>query len=374
MRTFITCTAISIAVAMGASGAVKAHEAVEQAREEARVDAMQATTTAFIATLNDAQRDLVIAAIDDVGTRTNWSNLPVGVAPRSGIAVEEMNSGQRIAFHAMLAAAFSSQGYLTTTTIMSNEDVLHELSASIIATMSEDDPLRAQREAFIANYDAEKFYVVVFGDPQGSDWGWTVTGHHYAVNFTVSSGRIVFTPLFLGANPQVVPEGRFAGFRLLQHEADRAMALIASLDAAQLERAVIADAVDGQVFAGPGRQDRIAAPLGIPASDLGPLQHYLLEALVNEFLDHASDEASARQRLAIDEDGVESLHFAWWGPTGEPTGRYMFRIQGPSILIDYVRESSGDDAFNHVHSIVRDPSNDYGADWLAIHYDESHGE
>lgn len=27
---------------------------------------------------------------------------------------------------------------------------------------------------------------------------------------------------------------------------------------------------------------------------------------------------------------------------------------------------------NHVHSIVRDPSNDYGEDWLGRHYEEHH--
>lgn len=29
-------------------------------------------------------------------------------------------------------------------------------------------------------------------------------------------------------------------------------------------------------------------------------------------------------------------------------------------------------AYNHVHSIVRDPANDYGAEWLKLHYDGAH--
>lgn len=374
MRFFITCAAISIAAAVALTGSARAHDPVEHALEEARAEAMQEATLAFLAALDDMQQAAATASIDDVAIRTNWSNLPVSMAPRSGIAVEDMDHRQRIALHAMMAAAFSSQGYLTTTTIMSNEDVLHGMMANIIAGMPEDDPSRAEGEAFIETYDAEKFYVVVFGDPRGSDWGWTVTGHHYAVNFTVSDGRIAFTPLFMGANPQVVQEGRYAGFRLLQHETDRAMALIGSLEAAQLERTVIANAVDEQVFAGLGQQDRYQTPYGIRASELNPIQSRLLRGLLDEFLDDASDEAADRQRLAIDEDGADTLHFAWWGSLDDPTGRYMFRIQGPSILIDYVREPSSGGAFNHVHSIMRDPSNDYGADWLAIHYDESHDE
>jgi hypothetical protein len=52
-------------------------------------------------------------------------------------------------------------------------------------------------------------------------------------------------------------------------------------------------------------------------------------------------------------------------------------VHGPSILIEYIRERGvgGDQgAANHVHSIVRDPSNDYGEDWLELHYQEHHNE
>jgi hypothetical protein len=188
----------------------------------------------------------------------------------------------------------------------------------------------------------------------------------------VADGKIAFTPLFLGANPQTVPEGRYAGWRILQHEADRAFSLMGALSPAQMKEAVIADAVDNAVFAGKGRQDRAGKPRGIAASALDPVQRQLLIAVIDEYLGDASDEAAARQRAAIAKDGPDTLHFAWWGPTGDPRARYMFRVEGPSIIIDYVREGSPDGGFNHVHSIARDPANDYGAGWLAQHYTEAH--
>lgn len=132
--------------------------------------------------------------------------------------------------------------------------------------------------------------------------------------------------------------------------------------------------VDGGIFAGPGNQESHKTAFGIKATDLDPVQRRLLDALLDKYLADASDEAAARQRAAIKADGPESLRFAWWGPIDEPRGRYMFRVQGPSVLIDYVREGSGDGEYNHVHSIIRDPSNDYGADWLQRHYDEAHQE
>jgi hypothetical protein len=70
-------------------------------------------------------------------------------------------------------------------------------------------------------------------------------------------------------------------------------------------------------------------------------------------------------------DDARLAHW-WWGPTDNPAARYMFRVYGPSILIDYVREKSSDRGYNHVHSIARDPSNDYGSEWLKHHYEEAH--
>ena len=56
-----------------------------------------------------------------------------------------------------------------------------------------------------------------------------------------------------------------------------------------------------------------------------------------------------------------------------PRQRHYYRVHGPSVLIEYTIERGvGGDAANHVHSIVRDPGNDYGEDWLGHHYKESH--
>ena len=372
----MTVKVIALAAAVLALGLpvqpVMAHESPEHVLEASRVAAMRASTLAFLASLDDAGRAKVQASLEDNARRTAWSNLPAQMAPRSGLTVAEMNAAQRQALHAMLAAAFSSQGYLKTVTSMWHEDVLHELTLAAAAKRPDGDPRKAQAIAIAPDYDSGKFYITVFGDPGSANWGWMMTGHHYAANFTVAGGKIAFTPLFLGANPQTVPEGRYAGWRILQHEADRAFALLGALNPEQVKQAVVADAVDNGIFAGKGQQDRIAAPKGIAASALDPVQRQLLLAVIDEYLGDASDEAAARQRAAIVKDGPDKLHFAWWGPTGDPKARYMFRVQGPSIVIDYVREPSPDGGFNHVHSIARDPTNDYGAGWLAQHYPEAH--
>jgi len=47
---------------------------------------------------------------------------------------------------------------------------------------------------------------------------------------------------------------------------------------------------------------------------------------------------------------------AWSGPTTNGSAAY-FRIQGPTLVIEYAPQGSVD----HIHTIYRDPTNDYGA-------------
>ncbi|MFZ9054107.1 MAG: DUF3500 domain-containing protein [Woeseiaceae bacterium] len=68
----------------------------------------------------------------------------------------------------------------------------------------------------------------------------------------------------------------------------------------------------------------------------------------------------------IEEAGWDKLWFSWRGPV-DPKGIFYYRVHGPRVLIEYNRQDA-----NHDHMIVRDPTNDYGEDWLGKHYKESH--
>ena len=46
------------------------------------------------------------------------------------------------------------------------------------------------------------------------------------------------------------------------------------------------------------------------------------------------------------------------GPTTNGKGAY-FRIQGPAVLIEYAPQGAGDTNTDHIHTIYRDPTNDY---------------
>jgi len=52
---------------------------------------------------------------------------------------------------------------------------------------------------------------------------------------------------------------------------------------------------------------------------------------------------------------VKDTYFAWSGPTAAGSVSY-FRVQGPTVVIEYAAQGSTD----HIHTIVRELGNDYG--------------
>jgi hypothetical protein len=70
----------------------------------------------------------------------------------------------------------------------------------------------------------------------------------------------------------------------------------------------------------------------------------------------------------IKKAGVEKLTFAWAGSL-KPGAGYYYRIQGPMLLIEL--DNTQNNA-NHVHSVVRDLTNDFGEDIFREHYEKEH--
>jgi hypothetical protein len=59
---------------------------------------------------------------------------------------------------------------------------------------------------------------------------------------------------------------------------------------------------------------------------------------------------------------VKEMYFSWSGPTTAEAGANItayYRIQGPHLVIEYAPQS--DEPGNHVHTMYRDPTNDYGS-------------
>ena len=86
----------------------------------------------------------------------------------------------------------------------------------------------------------------------------------------------------------------------------------------------------------------------------------MLLDLAREWVGILNDEAAAAKMAEIKANLPETW-FAWSGPTTNGSGAY-FRIQGPTLLIEYSpqRQRGGAPDPSHIHTIYRDPTNDYG--------------
>ena len=327
-------------------------------------DEMTAAADAFITTLDAGQREYtVLPLLGD--ERTTWSNLPIIMVSPKGMLVGDMNDDQRLAVHDLLRASMSSQGYAKAAGIMWLDDILHEIES---ARLESDPEWRADpfRKAFVATRSSGNYSFAIFGEPAGGDWGWKLAGHHFAVNFTVSDERVGFTPMFVGSNPATIETGPYAGWMALPHEASRGIDLMTSFTDAQQKAATIADVVADDVFEGPGRRASLTKYEGLRADELSVAQMTLLRALVDEYVGNVGFDSAAAQMALIDEAGWDELWFSWRGPV-DLHGEFYFRVHGPRLLIEYNRQNP-----THEHSVMRDPLNDYGEDWLEHHYKEYH--
>src|SRR5207249_9765911 len=107
---------------------------------------------------------------------------------------------------------------------------------------------------------------------------------------------------------------------------------------------------------------------GLPASDLDAAQKKLLLALVDEYVRNADADAAVRHLDAIQRAGIDQLHFSWRGPTNDVRSPFYYRLHGPRLIIEFAVQEP-----NHIHTIMRDPQNDYGMDWLGLHYEDMRG-
>lgn len=132
-----------------------------------------------------------------------------------------------------------------------------------------------------------------------------------------------------------------------------------SLDVDQRQRAVLNYRAADLVL-GPGQDAKRIAPEGLPVSAMNGQQKALLTGVIEEWVGIMND-AAAEPRMAQLKADLNDTWFAWSGPLDFSQGTNItayYRIRGPHLVIEYAPQS--DEPANHVHTIYRDPTNDYG--------------
>jgi hypothetical protein len=334
--------------------------------EDAPTPAMVEAVKLLLRVLSPAQRSAMCFPVDSELWR-HWQNTELYVE-HHGLRLDEVGTPVREMVLAVLRASLSGTGYDVTRGVMQLNRFLGDLVAG---------PEVLGEWAYI---------FCLFGTPSESEpWGWQLFGHHLSLNCFVIGRQMVFTPCFLGAEPNYADTGPFAGTRLFEDEERGGLALMRSLSPGQQNRAIVAHSMvggdlppDRRHFAdnlhlgGAYQDNRIVPYEGLRASELSALQRRDLLELVASYVAPLPPGPLAA-RLAEAERHLAETHFCWIGGSDEASPFY-YRIQSPVVFIEFdhhagVFLTNAEPAKFHVHTIVRTPNgNDYGIDLLRLHY------
>ena len=164
--------------------------------------------------------------------------------------------------------------------------------------------------------DSELYYFTIFGKPGNEGaWGWRVEGHHFSLNVTIVDGT---------APKDIITFNK--------------------------------------------RKAMIDNPAGIAFAQLHDAEKKQLKDLVADYAERLRGELADDDLKRIDAAGWDNVKFAWAGglDRGQP---HYYRVQGPTFLVEY--DNTQNNA-NHVHSVWRDLTRDFGEDLLLKHYQADH--
>jgi len=324
-----------------------------------------AAAQALLTTLTQADRTKVQFPFDGP-QKSGWSNLPTGIFKRAGLRLGDLTPPQRTAAMSLLSTAFSPEGYRKVVEIMRGDEVLrkNDTGPGPGGPPPGGPPPRGQGNAPGGPggtpggpphvvFGEDEYYLAFVGTPSAAaPWMIQFGGHHLAINLTLAASEATLAPSLTGAQPaRFTIEGRT--MRPLGNENDKAFDLINALDEAQRKQAILPYTVSDLVL-GPGQDGRTIQPEGVRGSALTPAQQSMLLDLVREWAG-IMNIAFAEPRMAEIRAHLAETYFAWSGPTTNGSMAY-FRVQGPTLVIEYAPQRSID----HIHTIYRDPTNDYG--------------
>lgn len=361
---------------------------------------MAAIAGELLAALDDEQRAVVQWPFPSQDERERWFYTPTD---HGGLTLHGLSPDRQRLVMRLVDSVMSRPGYVTVSTVMGLENVLDQLEGW------------GALWNFPRGRDPQRYFLRIFGTPGDAQWGWRLGGHHISLHITVKDGEIISsTPCFLGADPASSPLLGGAQLRPLAGCEDLARDLLASLDDHQRSLAIVSpvppvdlvganrpfltegdrplplsmvwrDAFSGELrdlveTIQTAEEDKIGlteshldalawstTPKGLAAAQMSPAQREILTALLDTYVGRVRDDIGERDRARIAEH-FDLIHFAWAGPDERGRAHY-YRLQGPRILAEY--DNTTRDA-NHVHTVWRDPVNDFGVDALGLHHRNAH--
>ena len=273
----------------------------------------------------------------------NWSNLPAGRTgfERNGVRIGDLGESARAALFDFLAAALSAAGAELVRGIIAAEGVLAD----------------APRASGLG-WHPDNYWLAFFGEPAaGADWSWQFGGHHLAINVAVTAaGAKSMSPSFIGIEPAAFLLAGTAVAPMRDHAAG-GVAMLGALPAGQRSAAIVAGR-RRDLYAGAGRDGAVPPVEGSRVAEWPADRQRQLLDLIALWVG-VMPPAAADRRLADIEAELPEVRFAWHGPV-DGSGSFYYRIQGPTLLIEFSTRGSLGAEGGHYHSIYRNPTNEYG--------------
>ena len=326
--------------------------------EEAPTAEMVAAAEKLLAAASPEQRDRLSYAVD-AHEWQSWAN-PEFMQHDTGLRLDELEPALRDAALGLVEASLGASGYALVRNLMRINGFLGDL-VELPELMNE----------FSYNF-------ALYGVPsETAPWGWQLFGHHVALNCLVAGSQMVVSPVFLGAEPDVIDAGPHRGVKVFKERIQWARELMASLpDGLRRQATVFAEMVDpamppGRLHPGDERhlagcfQDNRLIPYeGIRVGSMPPESLVLLEQLVGDFIGYLPDGPRAARMREIREHYGDTW-FSWIGGWQGDDAFYL-RIQSPVVVAELdhhtgVFLSNDTPAPFHMHTVLRTANgNDYG--------------
>lgn len=307
---------------------------------------------AFLDTLSAEQQEAVLYGYDDDTKTTSWSNFPVTFVERAGLDLADLTEEQQTAALKVLENLLSDEAYETVTGIMNGDVYLHENSSSTEESLGQ-------------------YYIALFGDPSDTTaFEVQFGGHHLGINATLdgSADAITFAPTHLGVQPAVYTDEDGNEVQPFDGIYTDAFAFFDSLTAEQQATLTSGDVTT----CAPGDTCDFGSGDGLTGADLTDEQKALLLDLIANWAGMADEETTATE-LAEIEATLDDTVVAWSGETtyDMSTGDGInFSISGPNVYVAFQAQNGSEGAdvegvstssWGHVHTIYRDPTNDYAS-------------
>ena len=292
-----------------------------------------------------------------------WSNPELYVF-RHGLRLDESSEEFVNAVHDLLKASLSPSGYAKVHGCMRTNHFLGQV-------------VEAPKVL-----NGRSYNISIFGRPSLSEpWGWQLTGHHLCMNCFVLGSQQVISPVFMGAEPNVLDAGPDKGLSLFEAQEAAGIEVMTALEPSLRERVQIYKSVKGDALpewryhradqrhlGGAFQDNRIIPYEGVLVSEFPPAIQQMVRKIVHLVLDYLS-EASFDAKIREIESCWDETYFCWIGGWGSKDAFY-YKLHSPVTMLEFDHHSgvfltNREPRPFHIHTLIRTPNgNDYGKELL----------